>query len=129
MNKDNTVAEAGGFIIQLMPFTDDKAIDKLEENIRNLKPVTTYLSEGKTPEDILGIVLEGLGVEILEKYDTAFRCDCSVERVERSLMSLSMDDINSIIEDDKPVEVKCQFCNKAYNFTIDDIKKLRGITY
>ena len=127
MNKDNTVNSAGGFIIQLMPFCDDKTIDILEENIKNLKPVTTYLSEGKKPEDILNIVLEGLDVTIIDKVDTQFRCDCSVERIERSLSSLSMDDINSIIADDKPVEVKCQFCNKAYNFSIEDIKKLRGL--
>lgn len=128
MNKDNTVAQAGGFIIQLMPFTEDKVIDKLEENIKNLSPVTTYLSEGKSPEEILETVLSGLDVDILDKTDTQFKCDCSTKRVERSLMSLSMDDINSIIADDKPVEVKCQFCNKAYNFSIDDIKKLRGIS-
>ncbi len=127
MNKDNTVNSAGGFIIQLMPFCDDKTIDILEENIKNLKPVTTYLSEGKTPEDILNIVLEGLDVTIIDKVDTQFKCDCSVERIERSLSSLSMDDINSIIADNKPVEVKCQFCNKAYNFSIEDIKKLRGL--
>ncbi len=128
MNKNNTVDAAGGFIIQLMPFTDDKTIDRLEENIRNLKPVTTYLSEGKTPEDILGIVLDGLDVEIQDIMDTRFKCDCSVERIERSLCSLAMDDIKSIIDDGKPVEIKCQFCNKAYNFSIDDIKKLRGIS-
>lgn len=127
MNKDNTVAASGGFIIQLMPFTDDKVIDRLEENIKSLSPVTTYLSEGKTPEELLNIVLAGLDVKVQDKVDTRFKCDCSVERVERSLSSLSMDDINSIIEDNKPVEVKCQFCNKAYNFSIDDIKKLRGI--
>lgn len=127
MDKDNTVAQAGGFIIQLMPFTEDKVIDKLEENIKNLSPVTTYLADGKSPEEILDIVLDGFEVKILDKLDTQFKCDCSTKRVERSLLSLSMDDINSIIADDKPVEVKCQFCNKAYNFSIDDIKKLRGI--
>ena len=96
-------------------------------SIRPRAAVTTYLSEGKSPEEILDIVLEGLDVNVLDKVDTCFKCDCSVERVEKSLMSLSMDDINSIIEDNKPVEVKCQFCNKAYNFSIEDIKKLRGI--
>ncbi|MCR4610557.1 MAG: Hsp33 family molecular chaperone HslO [Lachnospiraceae bacterium] len=128
MNKDNTVACAGGFIIQLMPFAEDKTVDVLEENIRNMRSVTDYLSEGKSPEDILGVVLNGLDVEIIDRVDTRFKCDCSVERIERSLCSLSMDDINSIIADDKPVEVKCQFCNKAYNFSIDDIKKMRGIS-
>ncbi len=127
MNKNNTVAEAGGFIIQLMPFTDDATIDKLEENIKNLSSVTDYLSQGKSPEELLGIVLDGLDVNVMETIETKFVCDCSVERVEKSLCSLGMDDIQSIIDDDKPVEVKCQFCNKAYNFTIEDIKKLRGI--
>lgn len=127
MNKNNTVAQAGGFIIQLMPFTDDETVDKLEENIKNLSSVTDYLSQGKTPEELLEIVLSGLDVKVLDTIPTEFKCDCSVERVEKSLMSLGMDDINSIIEDNKPVEVKCQFCNKAYNFEIDEIKKLRGI--
>lgn len=127
MNKNNTVAQAGGFIIQLMPFTDDETVDKLEENIKNLSSVTEYLSQGKTPEELLEIVLSGLDVKVLDTIPTEFKCDCSVERVEKSLMSLGMDDINSIIEDNKPVEVKCQFCNKAYNFEIDEIKKLRGI--
>ena len=125
MNKDNTVNCAGGFIIQLMPFTPDEVIDKLEENLKTLPSVTEMLSSGKTPEQMLETVLEGFDVDIEETSPASFVCDCSVERVERSLAALGKEDMDSIIADDKPVEVKCQFCNKAYNFSIEDLKRLR----
>lgn len=125
VDTDGSVAQAGGFIVQLMPFCPEEVIDKLEANIKNLKSVTEYLSEGKSPEEILSIVLDGLDMVVMEKKDTSFKCDCSVERVERSLISLADSDMKEIIADAKPVEVRCQFCNKAYNFEIDDIIKLR----
>ena len=132
VDTDLSVICAGGFIVQLMPFTSDEVIDRLEENIRNLPSVTDMLSgrasdEGKelTPEDILGKVLDGFDISINETIPVRFKCDCSVERVERSLISLSDEDLDSIIEDDKPVEVRCQFCNKAYNFTTEDIKSIK----
>lgn len=126
MNKDNTVAQAGGFIIQLMPFTPDDVIGKLEENIKNLPSVTTMLSEGKSPEEILQTVLQGFEVTIHETTQTGFHCDCSAERVERSLRSLGEEDMKDIIAEGKPIEVKCQFCNRAYNYTVEELLKLRG---
>ncbi len=125
MNKDNTVAQAGGFIIQLMPFTSDEIIEKLEENIKNLPSVTTMLAEGKTPEQILETVLAGFDVTIHETIPTQFVCDCSAERVERSLRSLGEEDMKDIIAEGKPIEVKCQFCNKAYNYTVEELIELR----
>ena len=125
MNKDNTVAQAGGFIIQLMPFTSDEIIEKLEENIKNLPSVTTMLAEGKTPEQILETVLAGFDVTFHETVDAGFVCDCSAERVERSLCSLGDEDVADIIADGKPIEVKCQFCNKAYNYTVDELIEMR----
>ena len=88
MNKDNTVAQAGGFIIQLMPFTSDEIIEKLENNIKDLPSVTTMLAEGKTPEQMLETVLDGFEMTVHETVDAGFVCDCSAERVERSLCSL-----------------------------------------
>lgn len=126
MNKDNTVAQAGGFIVQLMPFTEEKVIEQLEKNIKELPSVTTMLSEGMTPEDILKKVLQGLDVKLQERYETGFVCDCSRQRVVRSLMSLSREDMDEIVADGKPIEVKCQFCNKAYQFTVDELKRLTG---
>lgn len=125
MNKDNSVAQAGGFIIQLMPFTSDEVIEKLEDNIKNLPTVTAMLSEGKTPEDILGTVLHGFDMTVHETIPTRFLCDCSTERVERSLRSLGEEDMKEIMEEGKPIEVKCQFCNKAYTYTVEQLKEIR----
>lgn len=125
VNKDCSVNCAGGFIVQVMPMCPDEVLDKIEENLKTLPSVTDMLSDGLTPEDILGKVLSGLDLDIKEKTETGFRCDCSKERVERSIASLNKKDKAEIIADGKPVEVKCQFCNKKYEFTIEDIKKLK----
>lgn len=125
MNKDNSVAQAGGFIIQLMPFTSDEVIEQLEENIKNLPTVTSMLAEGKTPEDILRTVLQGFEMTVHETISTQFLCDCSTERVERSLRSLGEEDMKEIMEEGKPIEVKCQFCNKAYTYTVEQLKEIR----
>lgn len=124
MEKNNTVKQAGGFIIQLMPFAEEAVIDQLENNIANLKSVTTMLDEGNTPEDMLRIVLEGMDVEILDTIDTEFYCNCSKERIEKAIISIGEKDIKEMIDDGKDIEVKCHFCNTAYNFTVDDLKKL-----
>jgi len=125
VNKDCTVNCAGGFIVQLMPFCEDSIIEKLEENLKNLPSVTDMLSSGMSAEDMLNKVLEGFDVEYTEKRDTGFKCDCSKERVERSIATLNKKDLDDMINDGKPIEVRCQFCNKKYDFSIDDIKALR----
>ena len=125
MNKDNTVNCAGGFIVQLMPFTPEEVITQIEENLKTLPSVTDMLSSGKTPEEMLQTVLAGLDVEFNETYPAVYKCDCSRDRVIRSLASLGKEDMDEIISDGKPVEVKCQFCNEAYEFTIDELKSFR----
>ncbi|MBP5222693.1 MAG: Hsp33 family molecular chaperone HslO [Lachnospiraceae bacterium] len=126
MEKNNTVKQAGGFIIQLMPFAQEEIIEKLEENIKNLKSVTTMLEEGNTPEQILGIVLDGLDVEVTDTMDAAFRCDCSRDRVEKALISIGRSELQYMINDGKEVEVNCQFCTKRYAFSVEDLKILYG---
>ena len=125
MNKDNTVNCAGGFIIQLMPFTSEEVIAKLEENLQTLPSVTDMLSSGKTPEQMLETVLAGLDIDFKETYPACYKCDCSRDRVVKSLASLGKEDMDDIISDGKPVEVRCQFCNEAYEFTIDELKAFR----
>ena len=124
MDKDNTVKRAGGFILQLMPFAEDEVIDQLEKNIGKLPPVTTMLEEGNTPEDMIRRVLEGLDVEIMEKIPTGFECNCSKERVERAIVSIGRDEIQSMIDDGEPIEVNCHFCNSHYIFSVDDLKTI-----
>ena len=125
MNKDNTVNVAGGFIIQLMPFTPEEVITQIEENLKTLPSVTDMLSAGKTPEQMLETVLAGLDLQFMETYPVSYKCDCSRERVIKSLASLGKEDMDDIIADGKPVEVRCQFCNQAYEFTIDELKTFR----
>ena len=126
MNKDNTVKQAGGFIIQLMPFTSDEIIDKLEKRIAEIDSVTMMLERGMTPEDILKEILGDFDLTITDEIPAAFVCDCSKERVARALSTISKKDMDSIINDGESIEVKCQFCNKAYNFDIDELKELRA---
>ena len=124
MEKNNTVKQAGGFIIQLMPFADEEVIERLEENIKGLSSVTTMLDAGNTPEEILGIVLDGFDVEVTDKEEAAFLCDCSRERVERALISIGRSELQSLIDEGKEVEVNCQFCCKQYHFPVEELRGL-----
>lgn len=125
MNKDNTVEQAGGFIIQLMPFTSEEVIEKLEEKIKTIDSVTRMLENGLTPEGILEEILGEFGVTITEKMPAEFKCDCSKERVSKALASISKKDLQDIINDGEEIEVKCQFCNTAYKFGIDELKEIQ----
>lgn len=125
VDKDRTVKQAGGFIIQLMPFTQDEVVDKLEKKITEIASVTEMLEEGMTPEQILETILGEFGVEITDTIETGFQCDCSKERVSRAIATLSRKDLDDIINDGEAIEVKCQFCNKAYHFDVDELKEMR----
>ena len=125
VNTDLSVRQAGGFIIQLMPFTSDEVVERLEKKITEIASVTEMMEKGMTPEMILEEILGEFGVEITEKLPTGFVCDCSKERVSRAIATLSKKDLNDIIGDGESIEVKCQFCNKAYEFTIDELKEMR----
>jgi molecular chaperone Hsp33 len=124
MEKDNTVRQAGGFIIQLMPFAEDETINKLEETLKTMDSVTKILDAGNTPEQMLEILLGNLGLEINDTIQTRYQCDCSRERVERAIISIGKKDIQEMIDDGKPVEVRCQFCDKIYNFDANDLKEM-----
>ena len=124
MEKDNTVKQAGGFIIQVMPFIDDKVVTKLEENIAKIDSVTSMLDKGYTPEKILETALEGLDVEYTDTMPTQFHCNCSKERVEKALISIGKKDIREMIDDGKPIEMHCHFCNTSYTFTVEELKEI-----
>ncbi|MBQ2258056.1 MAG: Hsp33 family molecular chaperone HslO [Lachnospiraceae bacterium] len=124
MEKDNTVKQAGGFIIQLMPFADDETISALEEKLKSMDSVTKILDDGNTPEQLLELLLGDLGLEINGTIPAQYLCDCSRERVEKAMISIGKKDIQEMIDDGKQIEVRCQFCDKIYNFEIDDLKKM-----
>ena len=124
MEKDNTVKCAGGFIIQLMPFTEDEVIDRLEENLKKVTSVTSMLAEGMTPEELLGVVLDGFDLEVTDTLDTQFYCNCDRQRVEKELISIGKKELREMIEDGEPIEMNCHFCNTNYVFTVDELKEL-----
>ncbi len=124
MEKDNTVKCAGGFILQLMPYAEDAVIDKLEENLKGITSVTELLEQGYTPEMMLKALLEGMDLEITDTLPARFYCNCSKERVEKAVVSIGREEIQNMIDDGEDIEVKCHFCNTAYQYTIAELQDI-----
>ena len=124
MNKDNTVRQAGGFIIQLLPGASDEIIDRLEAKLSGISSITSLLDAGKTPEEILKDILGEFGLEILKKMPVQFRCDCERSRVEKAIISIGRKEIQDMIDEGKEIEVNCQFCNKHYKFSVDELGEM-----
>ncbi len=124
MNHDNTVKQAGGFIIQAMPFADDAILEKLENKIKSINSITAMLEKGMTPEDILEELLGEFGLDINDIIETSFGCNCSKSRVEKALISVGKKELQAMIEEGNPVELKCHFCNEKYSFDVEELKKI-----
>ncbi|MBQ7583192.1 MAG: Hsp33 family molecular chaperone HslO [Lachnospiraceae bacterium] len=124
MNKDNTVQAAGGFIVQLMPDVSDAVIDRLEENLKGISSVTELLAQGKTPEDLLCKLLDGLAPEVLERVPTAFKCDCSPDKIERALIATGKKELQQMIDEGKEIEMVCSFCRKKYIVSVEELRRL-----
>lgn len=124
MKKDNTVKCAGGFIVQLMPFAEERVISRLEENVGKITSVTKLLEEGYTPQRLLEELTEGLDLEITDTMPARFYCNCSKERVERAVASIGEKDIREMIGEGKDIEVKCHFCNTAYTYSVEELKSI-----
>lgn len=124
MNRDNTVKQAGGFIVQLMPFASDEVIDRLEQNLSKVTSVTSLLDAGNTPEQMLEILLEGLVPEMNGRLPAAFSCNCNRKKIEKVLISLGKHEIKEMIDDGEEIEVNCHFCNTHYKFSVEELKAL-----
>ncbi len=124
MEKDNTVKRAGGFIIQLMPFAGEEVIARLEENLGKVSSVTALLEQGLSPEEILGVLLDGMEVQITDTMPVSFQCNCSKDRVAKALISIGRKEMEAIVADGEPIEVKCHFCNTSYSFSLEELKEI-----
>ena len=113
---------AGGFLIQLLPTAGEDTISLVEKGLENIKPVTTMLAEGLTPQQICETVLPEFSMQILDTQYVEYKCDCSVERVTRALIGAGEDGLREMAEDEN-TEVCCHFCNKKYNFSREKILK------
>ena len=124
VNPDLTVRAAGGYLIQLLPGADDSLIDQLEKNMKTLKPVSQMIDDGMTPADICMKILEGFEPEILDEAEVRYQCDCSRERVEKTLLSLRKEELDKLKEEQAVTEVDCHFCNKKYRFNRKELQEL-----
>lgn len=124
VDTDWSIRQAGGFILQLMPQAGEEVIAQLEKNIKALCSVTDMLERGFTPENILEELLGGLAMEVTDRMPVQFACNCSKERILKALVSIPKSDIREMIDDNEPIEVKCQFCNTAYSFDVEELKEM-----
>ncbi len=124
MDRANYVKQAGGLIIQLMPFASDELVDKLENKIAQITSLTSLLDQGMTPEQILEFVLGDMGLEIMDKMPLEFSCNCSRERVEKAVISTGSGELQDMIEEGKPIEVSCHFCGRKYEFSVEELRSM-----
>ncbi len=126
VNPDLTVRAAGGYLIQLLPFASDACIDTIEQNLRNLPPVTAMLTQGMTAEQIALRLLDGLEPNLLDEAEVRYHCDCSRERTEKVLVALGNQELSELAAEGKPISVNCHFCHKAYTFKPEELLALRS---
>ena len=124
MEKNNTVKQAGGFIIQLMPFASEELIDTLEKRLADFSSITALLDKGMSPMDIIKQIFEGYDVVVTDELPTKWHCNCSKERYYQAVLSLGKKEIANMLADNEPIEVNCQFCNSHYTFTPDDLQEM-----
>lgn len=122
VNPDNTVKAAGGFIIQVMPGATDEAISELEERIATVEPISKLIDRGLTPEEILGAVLGEDNVEVLDRMDVSFKCNCSKERFGNAIIGLGEQQIQEMIDEDGKAEAHCHFCLETYVYPKEELE-------
>ena len=123
VNPDLSIRCAGGYMIQLLPGATEQEITMLEQNVAKAPSVTKLLQQGMGPKEIMD--LQGFDPQVMDEYDVAYKCDCSRQRVERALLSMGRQELESLAQEEKSVEVNCQFCDKTYN--VDVAKLLKSL--
>jgi molecular chaperone Hsp33 len=124
VNPDLTVACAGGYLIQLLPFAPESDIAQLEENLKDVTSVTDLLQSGMTADDIAQKLMAGLNAELLDESEPAYACDCSRERTAKMLRSLDIPTLREMADEMPEIEVCCHFCNEKYVFTPDELRQM-----
>lgn len=124
VNEKNEVFASGGFILQVMPGVKENTITKIENNIKNMKPISSLIELGKTPEEIIEEITQG-DHELVEEMDLSYQCDCSKERFKKGLATLDVSELNDIIKDEKPIHITCDFCKTEYEFSLEEIKSIK----
>lgn len=121
---DQSVTAAGGYIIQLLPGAGEELISKIEAGVHSLGPVSSALVGGLDGEGLLRTVLNSFDLDILEKHPVEYRCCCSRERVSRALISMGRKDLTELIQEQGRAELTCQFCDRVYRFSREELEQL-----
>ncbi|MED3554174.1 Hsp33 family molecular chaperone HslO [Cytobacillus praedii] len=125
VNPDNTILAAGGFILQLMPGTDEETITDIENRLKQIPPVSKLIQQGLSPEELLSELLGKENVKVLEKLPVSFTCTCSKERFSDAIISLGKEEIQDMIETDGKAEAQCHFCNEVYHYSKEELEELK----
>ena len=124
VDRDCTVKAAGGYIVQLLPGAPEEIIDRLEQGIRTAGPVTAMLEGGMSLEDMLRAVLGEVEIEFFAPTPVGYRCYCTLDRVETTLISLGREELQKIVDEGEEIKVECQFCDTDYRFTPEQIRQI-----
>lgn len=124
VDTDLTIKAAGGLIIQLMPGADEFLGDIITYRLEEVPPLSTLISEGKTGEDLLNLFFDDMELKIHERIEVEYKCDCSLDRITRALISMGKDELRKINEEQDSIQLECHFCDKKYNFSKEDINNL-----
>ncbi|MEB7773648.1 Hsp33 family molecular chaperone HslO [Kurthia gibsonii] len=124
VNPDYTIKAAGGFIVQVMPGVDDETITQIEEALSKIEPVSKMIEKGFTPEEILEAVLGKEHVEILDRQDVTFSCNCSKDRFSNALIGLGEEELQAMIDEDHGAEAECHFCMEKYSYSEDELRDI-----
>lgn len=124
LNEDMSVKAAGSLIIQMMPDAPEMLADVVTFRLEEIPSLSTLISEGKSAEDILNLLFDDMDLKVYENIEVNYECDCSKDRVEKTLISLGENELKQIIEEEDGLNVECHFCDKNYGFTSKDILNL-----
>ena len=124
VNPDLTIKRAGGYLIQLLPGATEEEITMLENNLKNVPSITKFFEQGKDVYDVINTLLDGFNPNVLDEDTVQYHCDCNRERVEKALISIGVKDLQEIYDEEEKIEMGCQYCDKKYHFTKNDIGKM-----
>jgi molecular chaperone Hsp33 len=124
VNPDLSIKRAGGYLIQLLPGATEEEITMLENNLKNVPSITKFFEQGKDVYDVINTLLEGFNPNVLDEDTVQYHCDCNRDRVEKALISIGIKDLQEIYDEEDQIEMGCQYCDKKYRFTKNDIGKM-----
>lgn len=113
----------GGFLLQEMP-GDNPDTDAWDRTTHLASTLTSTELLQLSAKEFLHRLYHEEDVRLFKSAPLCFRCDCSRERISNMLISLGIDEVHSILEEQGNINVDCEFCNAHYSFDAVDIEAL-----